>query len=436
MFGDRVLVVSATNSWIWHHVDRSFVPKLTEEKSSGELNLTWPRITIGAVLVRLCLQQPIVTKLDPLTNLTWHSLYLPKFEEETGAANGFESATDHPVATTSVAWVERSSGRCFKGGENYSHPSFSDSSRASFSPATSIGYRLSETAEFIRPGSVIPMVPTPSARWNGNYANTSTVCPTLSATAKTKTEPQPAALLGAASRVPCTLEWHIYIGNASFGSGELLEDDGRSTAYLSGEDAIARTVANYTLDDATMLVKIGPQAGQYVGRPSARWVSVVVHNVFAPISAKVLFPRTSGRELMDGVSWDAKALTATVQLGIVDEAQGTSFELSWSSSPICELLCRSGRTGWIRLNQRVLDIKREIDWEASRPIQAGAHCTKHCTRLELLIAADTRRIIVTVDMQHLQCCSTPWQAQALACKRHRKQLRASSQALTSDSLKL
>ena len=177
------------------------------------------------------------------------------FEEEPGTTNGLESATGHPVAAASLAWVERSSGRCFNGGENYSYHSLSDSGQDAFSPATSIGYRLSETAEFIRPGSILPMVPTPSARWNGNYANTSTVCPTLSAAAKIKTEPQPAALLGAASRVPCTLEWHVYIGNASAGSGELLEDDGRSTAYLSGEDAIARTVANYTLDDARMMVK-------------------------------------------------------------------------------------------------------------------------------------------------------------------------------------
>jgi hypothetical protein len=31
----------------------------------------------------------------------------------------------------------------------------------------------------------------------------------------------------------------------------------------------------------------------------------------------------------------------------------------------------AGRTGWPRLNQRLMDIKREIDWEASRPTQAG-----------------------------------------------------------------
>eukprot|EP01050_Picozoa_sp_SAG11_P025783 SAG11_NODE_5938_length_1429_cov_1.425564_2_plen_64_part_01 len=47
------------------------------------------------------LVQPIVTKLDPATNLTAHNLYLPKF--------------DGPEAS-SVAWVERSSGRCFHGG--------------------------------------------------------------------------------------------------------------------------------------------------------------------------------------------------------------------------------------------------------------------------------------------------------------------------------
>jgi hypothetical protein len=32
---------------------------------------------------------------------------------------------------------------------------------------------------------------------------------------------------------------------------------------MGGEDFIARTVANYTLDGAAMLVEIGPQAGNY-----------------------------------------------------------------------------------------------------------------------------------------------------------------------------
>ena len=68
------------------------------------------------------------------TNLTSHHLYLPKFE----GLEGFS-------ADVPLAWVERSSGRCFPGGS---------------SPAP-IGYRLSETAEFVRPGSMLPMVSNP-----------------------------------------------------------------------------------------------------------------------------------------------------------------------------------------------------------------------------------------------------------------------------------
>ena len=42
---------------------------------------------------------------------------------------------------------------------------------------------------------------------------------------------------------------HIFLHTfPGVGSGELLEDDGRSTAYIAGEEFIARTVANYTLD--------------------------------------------------------------------------------------------------------------------------------------------------------------------------------------------
>ena len=39
-----------------------------------------------------------------------------------------------------------------------------------------------------------------------------------------------------------------------------------------------------------MLVEIGPQIGNYSASPAARWVTVVVHNVLSPVSAKSLFP--------------------------------------------------------------------------------------------------------------------------------------------------
>ena len=316
------------------------------------------------------LVQPIVTQLDPLTNLTAHQLYFPMFEEDSAVGQRTDDAA-------TVAWVERSSGRCFLGGESV---------RA--------GYRLSETAEFIRPGSILPMVATPSALWNAdNYANTSAVCPSLSGSGTSDSsddhlgppkhllaKPLPAALLGAASRVPCAIEWHVYLGNATAGSGELLEDDGESSKYMTGlgekesssSAPIARTVANYTFnsDDRSMLFELGGQVGNYAGSPAIRWISVVVHNVLAPVSAELLFP-TSGVGIMNRVGWDAATLTATVEIGAVAVAQGVSFQLGWAASPRSQLLCRSGRTGWARLNQRVIDTKREIDWEGSRPTQAA-----------------------------------------------------------------
>eukprot|EP01046_Picozoa_sp_COSAG06_P015358 COSAG06_NODE_980_length_11224_cov_324.998382_3_plen_204_part_00 len=196
--------------------------------------------------------QPIVTKLDPLTNLTAHQLYLPRFEpqeqqqeekekeeeeEEQGQGRRQRGVVHEDTSTELVAWVERSSGRCFHGGEMYTTQSSSSSS----SSPSSIGYRLSETAEFVRPGSMLPMVPTPTAQWNADhYANTSATCPTLSSSSSaaasggggrnTAQKPLPPALLGAASRAACTLEWHVYLGNATSGSGELLEDDGNFIA--------------------------------------------------------------------------------------------------------------------------------------------------------------------------------------------------------------
>lgn len=74
------------------------------------------------------------------------------------------------------------------------------------------------------------------------------------------------------------------------------------------------------------------------------------------------------------------------------QSQGASIQLGWASSPRSQLLCRSGRTGWVRLNQRVVDIKREIDWEVSRPTQAGAYLSISCACIELAL--------------HMQCHGT------------------------------
>jgi hypothetical protein len=144
----------------------------------------------------MVLVQPVTSKLDVETNLSSHYLHFPAFED----------------TTEEVAWVERGSGRCFRGGQTL----------------TDVGYRLEETAEFVRPGSMLPMVPTPSAQWNvEEYSNTSSVCPSLAVDGKAS-KPPAAALLGAAARAPCTIVWHVYLGNATSGSGELLEDEGRS----------------------------------------------------------------------------------------------------------------------------------------------------------------------------------------------------------------
>ena len=60
---------------------------------------------------------------------------------------------------------------------------------------------------------------------------------------------------GRAAHLPPTVHWHVYIGNSSTGSGVLLEDDGRTTRYQSGE--YSRIIANYTLheDEMTLIVQ-------------------------------------------------------------------------------------------------------------------------------------------------------------------------------------
>ena len=161
------------------------------------------------------LVQPITAPLSTESNLTSHWLHFP------------------PLSNPSEAWVERSSGRCFRGNET-----------------VTLGYRLEETAEFIRPGSIIPMVRTPTAQWeqantcssssSGGSGSSSSSC-AFAAGAK----PPPAMLLGAAGRVPNAIVWHVWFGNATTGGGELLEDDGKSSDYQKG--AFTQTISNYTL---------------------------------------------------------------------------------------------------------------------------------------------------------------------------------------------
>jgi hypothetical protein len=313
--------------------------------------------------------QPVLTPVALHTNLTSHYLHFPSLPADpTGAP---------------VAWVERDSGRCFLGGETL----------------TNVGYRLEETAEFVRPGSMIPLAPTPTARWEPRHYSNTTV-PACAAAASAvascvsknlapsqrsdilkRMAPPPPALLGAASRTPCTVEWHVYLGNSTIGSGELLEDDGISTTYqqhqpdASGGEGLARTVANYSLDDSTMHVQIGPQQGSYPSAPTHRWLSIAIHNVLMPNTVRT----PTGEDLIQlgQVSWDSNTLTASIDLGAVDVGLGDSVQIGWNGSPRSQLLCRSGHIGWQRLQRRVMDIKKAIDWE----VGVGTQPSKLLNRL-------------------------------------------------------
>ena len=91
-----------------------------------------------------------------------------------------------------------------------------------------------------------------------------------------------------------------------------------------------------------------------------------MHNVLMPTSAA----DGAGANLTRAMAWDAATLTATLQLGAIDAAKGASFRLAWAASPLAELLCGRGRSGWPRLHQRAMDIKRAIDFEV-RPSPAA-----------------------------------------------------------------
>ena len=279
---------------------------------------------------------PVTTPRDAATNLTAHTILLPTLPKE--------PASDH-----AVAWVERGSGRCLLGG------------RAA--PST---YTLDETAEFVRAGSIIPMSATPSKPRDAcGGAETPHV-------------------LGGAADVPPVVHWHVFLGNASTGSGLLIEDDGRSTGYLRGE--YSTITANYTLEnEATMLLSVGRAAGTYRDlsgelKPSARAMVFELHNVLAP---KVLSGDAE-------VTWNARTLTASVRVAAVQPALGASVRIAWAAGdgPRSNALCGAmptERPGFVALHARVLAIKKMIDWEAflkTRPSMAMNELVATTIRME------------------------------------------------------
>ena len=225
------------------------------------------------------------------------------------------------------------------------------------------GNSLDETAEFVRGGAMLPMAPAASRLFADDK------------------EPQckedaaaPPTLLGGAGKIPTMIHWSVYLGNASSGSGVLLEDDGRSTAYLSGQ--YSKITANYSLvDEHTMLLSVQPAYGSYndldgVAQPSARPMVFDLHNVLPPATATAT---TSADQRASSVTtqWDAAGLTASIRVAAFDPALGTSVRVSWDAGnePRTSLLCGAdaradGRPGFVALNARTMAIKKAIDWEA------------------------------------------------------------------------
>jgi hypothetical protein len=151
----------------------------------------------------------------------------------------------------------------------------------------------------------------------------------------------------------------------------LLEDDGRSTKYLSGQ--FSKITANYSLlDEHTMVLSVQPAQGSYhdltgLAQPSARPMVFELHNAL-PLALASTLSATAADELEPFVTWDAASLTAYVRVAAFDPTVGTSVRVSWStgSAPRTSLLCAGtvGRPGFVSLNERTVAIKKAIDWEA------------------------------------------------------------------------
>lgn len=326
------------------------------------------RIGGGYMIGPSILVIPVVTPRDNVTNLTTHTFTLP--------------ALPHGADGKPVAWVERGSGRCMLGGGGTVHSA----------------YRLEETSEFVRGGSIVPMGPVPEQLRTDLSPNDTTTVDLLQSSARSHNcadgGSTSANVVGGAAHLPPTVHWHVYIGNSSTGSGVLLEDDGRTTRYQSGE--YSRIIANYTLHEDEMTLIVQPAIGTYhdlVGlqRPSPRPMVFMVHNVLPPSLIHAGYTRTDfegAATVTVAIEWDAATLTANVRVPAFDPAAGVTVRIGWDVgfAPQSDILCTATATrrpGFVALNARVLAIKRMIDWEAY------LH-TKPSMKLNYLVGATIR----------------------------------------------
>lgn len=105
-------------------------------------------------------------------------------------------------------------------------------------------------------------------------------------------------LLGGASELPRTLVWEAFLGNATQGSGVVVEDDAVGNAYAGGgAAAVATTAASFVVNSAgtTLTFTIAPTEGAFANMRPLRNYEIRLRGAWAP--AAVSAALASGVEI-------------------------------------------------------------------------------------------------------------------------------------------
>ena len=196
-------------------------------------------------------------------------------------------------------------------------------------------YSVHDVPRFIRCGSIIPQLRTPS-------------------------------VIGIAGQPGYpAVDFHIYAASTS-GSFDMYEDDGQTYGYITGAFATTSVVYNYSSDVAAT-VEIGSLQGTYNGQLTTRNVRLAFV-ASAPIasasvnSVPIAYQRFGGA---NSFSYDGAAGIAWVDLGSVTTSQATSISVTFIASSTSFTGGVAGFASRSMIAKRILDDVRETPFSNS-----------------------------------------------------------------------
>eukprot|EP00040_Diaphanoeca_grandis_P044121 m.11356 g.11356 ORF g.11356 m.11356 type:complete len:942 (-) comp8775_c0_seq1:102-2927(-) len=289
---------------------------------------------------------PITDPMDRPSNISFQTVYLPSTPEQTNT------------------WVHLDSGRCVAANQVLANQSFT----------------LQEYPVYVRGGSILPATPQP-----GCFKS---VVGTAGGKHACDLSPP---LVGAAGLIPPTITWIVILGNATAGSGRLLEDVGDTDAYVNATNVsghttgITETIAKYVATSDWINVTISAASDPVVGFPTVRNYVVSIRAILQPTTIVASQSGMGSNMTLTNVTWmwNARTLTVDVTMRGVATTAPLYIWVAMQSTPFSNVLCDSN-FGFPGMLARLLRVKKMIDLEgpATRPSMALNRAEETSVRMQ------------------------------------------------------